>query len=273
MSNIINKFVQKIPATLSDENIKTMLETVLNELEQVYSYLVYVNYDDDNNIRDWQIQYNISQTDEYNTLKSDIIIPDILNTIVSSKEKKVSHIVSYKQPPLELMIELYKPLIKRLAKEESQRWVQLEYDDCYQMCLMTMLKLYRKNYYLHKTLLERSFRNDILLSIKKDRDKPSLLPIEGIIYRDGDNEALTLSDMLPDKNESVEQENEDAFIKAVFDQTKDIVIDLLGERTFEQLMNDYVHRHTTSWSQKTMNRLKTKLKMMGITWKSFDSLR
>ncbi|MBR2385261.1 MAG: hypothetical protein IKA99_06630 [Clostridia bacterium] len=269
--NITNKLVQRISVNHTDEEIKSQLHTVLDELETIYSYLIYAKYKAEKLVC-WQIEYTISQTDKYNTLHSCIVVEEIFAILKESNEKKVSNVIGYKQPSLDIQIQLFEPLINKLALKQIQRWPQIEYEDACQICRMTMLNLYRKGYYLHPTLVERCYNNDILSSIKKDKNKPEIISIDKVVHHDGDNTPLTIGDMLPDTQaeEDAEQKDAEEFIQLVFGQVKEIIIELIGERQFEQLMRDYGNKHTTSWSRKKMQQLKDKFKQMDINWESFN---
>lgn len=269
--NITNKLVQRISVNHTDEEIKSQLHTVLDELETIYSYLIYAKYKAEKLVC-WQIEYTISQTDKYNTLHSCIVVEEIFAVLKESNEKKVSNVIGYKQPSLDIQIELFEPLINKLALKQTQRWPQIEYEDACQICRMTMLNLYRKGYYLHPTLVERCYNNDILSSIRKDKNKPEIISIDKVVHHDGDNTPLTIGDMLPDNQaeEDAEQKDAEEFIQLVFGQVKEIIVELIGERQFEQLMRDYGNKHTTSWSRKKMQQLKDKFKQMGINWESFN---
>lgn len=272
--NITNKLVQRISVNHTDEEIKSQLHTVLDELETIYSYLIYAKYKAEKLVC-WQIEYTISQTDKYNTLHSCIVVEEIFAILKESNEKKVSNVIGYKQPSLDIQIELFEPLINKLALKQVQRWPQIEYEDACQICRMTMLNLYRKGYYLHPTLVERCYNNDILSSIKKDKNKPEIISIDKVVHHDGDNTPLTIGDMLPDTQaeEDADRKDNEEFIQLIFGQVKEIIVELIGERQFEQLMRDYGNKHTTSWSRKKMQQLKDKFKQMGINWESFNRYR
>lgn len=269
--NITNKLVQRISVNHTDEEIKSQLHTVLDELETIYSYLIYAKYKAEKLVC-WQIEYTISQTDKYNTLHSCIVVDEIFAILKESNEKKVSNVIGYKQPSLDIQIQLFEPLINKLALKQIQRWPQIEYEDACQICRMTMLNLYRKGHYLHPTLVERCYNNDILSSIRKDKNKPQIISIDKVVHHDGDNTPLTIGDMLPDTQaeEDAEQKDAEEFVQLVFGQVKEIIVELIGERQFEQLMRDYGNKHTTSWSRKKMQQLKDKFKQMGINWESFN---
>ena len=268
--NITNKLVQRISVTLTDDEIKSQLHTVLDKLETIYSYLIYAKYEDEKLVC-WQIEYTVSQTYEYNTLQSSVIVDEIFAILKESNEKKVSNVIGYKQPSLDIQIQLFEPLINKLALRQCRRWPQLEFEDACQICKMTMLNLYRKGFYLHPTLVERCYNNDILIYIRKDKNKPEIISIDKVIHHDGDNNPLTIGDMLPDTaaEEEAERKDEEDFIKLVFSQVKEIIVELIGERQFDQLMRDYGNKHTTSWSRKKMQQLKTEFNRLGINWKSF----
>ena len=272
--NITNKLVQRISATHTDDEIKSQLHAVLDELETIYSYLIYAKYKEEKLVG-WQIEYTVSQNDKYNTLQSSVIIDEIFAILKESNEKKVSNVIGYKQPCLDIQIQLFEPLINKLALKQCQRWHQLEFDDACQICKMTMLNLYRKGYYLHSTLVERCYNNDILMSIRKDKNKPEIVSIDTVVHQDGDNSPLTIGDMIPDTSAEEEENRKDDedLVKLVFSQVKEIIIELIGERQFEQLMRDYGNKHTTTWSRKKMQQLKDKFKKMGISWESFNKYR
>ena len=256
---VTSKLVQKISVEQSDEEIKNSLHTVLDELKMIYSYLVYAEYKNKVLIR-WKIEYTISQDDRYNTLDAENLVDEIFNILKSSTEKKVSSVIGYKQPSLEIQLEVFEPFINKLAIKQVKKWPCLEYDDAHQICQLTMLNLYRKGYYLHPSLMERCYENDILLFLRKDKYKPEMTSISKVVSNNDDNTPITLGDMLPDikLQEEKERQDEEEFIQIVFSQVKEIIIELIGERQFEQLMRDYANKHTTSWSRKKMQQIKNR---------------
>ena len=162
---VTSKLVQKISVEQSDEEIKNSLHTVLDDLKMIYSYLVYAEYKNEVLIR-WKIEYTISQDDRYNTLDAENLVDEIFNILKSSTEKKVSSVIGYKQPSLEIQLEVFEPFINKLAIKQVKKWPCLEYDDAHQICQLTMLNLYRKGYYLHSSLMELCYENDILLFLR-----------------------------------------------------------------------------------------------------------
>lgn len=265
--NIITKVGQTISVTCTKDEIKQQIASILDGYERIYSYLIYAKYKDKILIG-WLVEYTFSQYDKYNTLQVCDIIDTIVDTLLNNKDT-VKSVIGYKQPSFELMLQLYKPLIHKLAVEQCNRWTELEYEDAVSICQLTMLKLYKKGYYIHKHLLRRSFENEILMSLRHSRSKPEMMSLEQEVSwkKSEEDDALTIASMIPDYEEElrVERAQDKAAFDAVFAEIKDILVDMLGERQFQQLLRDYGNRHTTSWSRRTMKRIKNKFKKVGFT--------
>lgn len=268
--NILYKTVVIIKASLTDEKIKERIRESLNGIDTIYSYLVYAKYKDDTLIG-WRIEYNVSQNDYYNTLSNESVTEEITKSILESRSS-VQSVLSYKQPSIELMIELYRPLMKKLTLEQCSKWQNLEYEDAYSICQLTMVTLYKKGYYVHKNLLRRSFQNAILMELRHERNKPEMYSLEQIIHDDGDADAITLADVIPDEKAEIEkQEKEEREeMLEMFNELKEILADTISERQFQQLLRDYGKKHTSTWSRMRIQKIKEKMNKLGITW---DSLR
>lgn len=272
-NNVMHKIKHPIAATLSDKEISEQIHSVLKELESIYSYLIRAKYKNDK-LDSWLIEYTVAETDEYNTLKYEDIVNPIVDTIVKSRtEKQV--VIGYGQPNLELMTALYTPFVHKLALAQCEKWHQLEYEDAISMCMLTMIKLYRKGYYLHKSLLAKSFNNYILMELRPYKNAPEVISLEQVLYDDGVNDTLSAVDMIPDFEQELklEQKEEHDAIKTIFDDVKYLLIDIMGERQFEQFYRDYANKHTTPWSRKKMQQVKDKFKKMGISLNSFTDYR
>ena len=262
--NIVFEVSQTIPSQLSKENILQQLNIALQEMPKIYSYLVYANYKD-SALVSWTIKYSINETSQYNTLTNTTVIAEIYDTLLRDK-KTTKRIVGYKQPSFDIMLELYTPLIRTLAKRACSEWTTLEYEDAVSICQLTMLKLYRKGYYLHKYLLEKSFKNEILMSLRKTRYAPEMLSLDEIMYDSGDDNQITLIDMLEDTSVTIEQEEREyqEQIHSMFMKMKEFIVDIIGERRFDQLYREYSNKTVSYASAMTMQRIQNKLKKLGI---------
>lgn len=263
--NIITTMSIKI---LNNDDITRKLKEYLNNINKIYSYIIYTMIKDDE-IAAWLIKLNISEEECFNTLEIEKVINDIINIINENINCK-KHIIGYKQPSLEIMLKAFEPFIKKLVTKQIKKWPVIEYDDAYQICLMSILKLYNKNYYLHKSLIIKSYNNDILISLRKDRNKPNIISIDDkIIYND---KSVKIVDIIEDVNYKEEIENSEyiEYIQKVFTDMKDILIDYMGERQFEQLFKEYSEKRTTIWSRHKLSMVKNYLNKIGINKSSFD---
>lgn len=262
--NVVFEVSQTISSQLSKENILQQLNIALREMPKIYSYLVYANYKD-SALVSWTIKYSINETSQYNTLTNTTVIADVYDILLHDK-KTNKRIIGYKQPSIEIMLELYTPLIRTLAKRACSEWTELEYEDAISICQLTMLKLYRKGYYLHKHLLEKSFKNEILMSLRKKRYAPETLSLDDIMYDSGDDTQITLIDMLEDTSITIEQEERDhqEQVHDAFIKMKDLIVDMIGERRFDQLYREYSNKTVSHASAMTMQRIKKELKKLGI---------
>lgn len=271
--NVIFELTQTISTTLSKDEILQELNSGLNSMQNIYSYLVYTNYKQ-GILTSWTIKYAVNEITKYNTLQKASVVAQIYEMICTDKQT-TKRIVGYQQPSFEIMLELYTPLIRRLAKQQCLEWPILEYEDAVSICQLSMLKLYRKGYYLHKSLLEKTFRNDVLLSLRKFKAVTEIVSLDEITHDslDGDKR-LSLIDMLADTQLELEKEEQEKqeHIKYVFDKIKDFIVDMIGERQFEQLYRDYANKHTTSWSRKIMQKIKNEINRLGIDKNTFGGI-
>ena len=93
------------------------------------------------------------------------------------------------------------------------------------------------------------------------------------MYHKSDDDCnVTIADMVPDTkllDEQDDKENEEVMTQ-IITEVKDIIIDLIGPRQYDQLLREYANKQTTPWSRKLMYTIKAKLFDMGITIKSFN---
>ena len=110
------------------------------------------------------------------------------------------------------------------------------------------------------------------MTVAKDRDKPTILSLQHPVESDKEHQkGLTISDCIKDDSYELEKEavDHDEFIKMTFAEIKDILIDLLGPRRFDAFYRDYVNKHTTSFSQITMYRVRAYIASLGISMEDF----
>ena len=264
--NVFMKVNFSVPFFISNEKLRELVEDEMEQFDKIYSYIVHVKKDKFN------VQINLSEKDKYNVLVASDAVGEICEAISSYCDDDTRSIIAYKQPSIEVMVELFDPLVCSLASEQHTMWKDLEYEDLCQICRMTMVKLYNKGYYIHKSLLSRSFNNEILMMLRSDKNKPIIVSIDDKIRSSKTGDERPIEDTLIDTSYDEERETQEReeFIHKVFDEVREVIINIIGVRQFEELMRDYAGKHTNPWSRTMMNRLKKKFNKLGIEWKSFN---
>lgn len=266
--NVLTKFVQTIPADTSFDDIFVELQTMLINVPKLYSYLIKATYKD--SIRqNWIIEYMVSQTDKYNTLNVDDSIEEILCHMRLQYDSTKS-LIGYNQPPIDIIVEVYNPLISKLARNISETWPQIEFDDAYQLCMLTICKLRSKNYYIHKSLLQKATTNTALMSMRYDKKFQGIVHFDDVIHN-GNNDAYTIADTLTDKQIEIDRERQENLevTQLIFKDVKRVLLTFITERQFDELLRDYGNKSTTAWSRKKMQTIKLRLANLGITFETF----
>lgn len=232
------------------------------KLRDIYSYVV---RDDEDSYR---VDISVSDIDEYNTIRPDAMITEIVQGIAN---RDSNLIICFHQPTIDILIDVYEPLINKLAREQAQHWQQLNYEDLCQTCRYCICLLYSKGYYIHKGIIARAFNNEVLGSLRKTRGKRQILSIDAAIGEDEDSEKITIGDIIPD-NTTVEEIN--AAINAVANQQmweciKAEVIKIIGPRQWDQLFREYKNGLTTPATQQRMLYVRDTLKSKGLTLRYF----
>lgn len=233
-------------------------------LKRIHSYIVY--NDGDN----YLVQYNICDKNAFNELRMCDVIDELTKSL--SNNNTTSHVVTYKMSSLSTLCKMYKPMIVKMAKEQCARWKDLEFEDAIQMCNLTLCNLYYKGYYIHRNLLHRAYNNYILMFVKKDRNKPNMKSLDDAYSKSDDDQLLTIKDMIPDVADIQAKQDEDNLVieRKIVNEMRDIIIDYIGPRQYDQLLREYTNKQTTNWSRKLMMDLKAHLFELGISYKSFN---
>lgn len=268
--NKIFYFQQTLNGEADRNIILKELSTVMDEIKYIYSFTVRV--DRQNGVK-YNVRYAISEEVKYNTLYKDDVVNGIIEAIERDKITNGKYIIGYGQPSLDLMVELYDPLVCSLATKQRQRWQMFEYDDLCQICRLTLVTLYNKGYYIHKRLLEKAFDNAVLQELRQSFNDFDVLSIETTMDENEDLEKLSIKDMLRDVDAEIKAQEQDTheINSATFNEVKGIVVDLIGERQFEQLFRDYANGHTTTWSRRKLQTIKTFFELQGLTRQKFNN--
>ena len=265
MSNVLFNAIITVPNDADGDEIKDLLTNGFESHDFLYSYIVRCRSDY------IEVSYMISQTERYNTIDIVEAIVHIVRSIICNIKEGV---ICYRQPPIEMLVEIYEPLVNKLAWKQCRCWKQLEYEDLCQTCYYVIVKLYNDGYYLHKSLIEKSFNHEVLMMVAKDKNKPDTVSLSDTVRSDKDgmkSQKITIADVIADDTDELQKEATEysEFLQMTFDEVKDILIEMLGPRVFDALFRDYAMKHTTGSTRRTMQRVKARFRDLGITMEDF----
>lgn len=262
MYNTLVKASVKIPRDTID--VEQLIVSAFSDIEYIYSYIVYAKYKQ-GKLQYWQVDFMLSQHDKYNCHN----ILDVAKRVAAMTELSVVNetrkILGYEQPGPEILLKVYEPLVKRLAQEEHNRWNYLDFEDLLQMCRLVIMRLYRNGYYIHKSLVKRAFTNEVLLHIRKDKNKPIIVSIEESMYNNSSDNDISILESIIDESSLLEQEEfiEQDELDKLNARQRQLIVDKIGQRQYDQLVREYGNKMTTSWSRKTIQTLKNYLRRIG----------
>lgn len=272
-SNILSNIVAEVTNNDGPVSPASVLTQSLVTTDSVYSYLIYAEYHD-HTLTGWRIEFIVSQNDSYNTISKAQAILDICKLIDESYSREVQrYIIGYEQPPLDILLTTLDPLVHKLARQQQSYW-GLEYEDLCQTCRLVICTLYHKGYYIHKSLINRAFINEVLLSIRKDRYKPKLVSIDEPMAYDKEGKAQMVADTIadPSSEEEFHEQYDEEQRQYVIQQQRELIIELIGQRQYDQLVREYGNKMTTNAGRKRVEKLKHKLADMGISEELFRRL-
>lgn len=188
----------KLDCELDDYTNLNRAYELIENLDYICSYIIKTITN--NNVKLWLVKFTICDNEKHNTINITDLLQDVKNLL---NNKRYDYIISYKQGSLNTILQLHTSLAKKLAKSQCNRWPQLEYEDCYQTCIMVIIKLFRLDKYITNYLINTAFNNEILLSIRHDKNKPDVLPLDAPINEYSNDKELRVIDILEDVEETI----------------------------------------------------------------------
>lgn len=256
---------------MSEEQMRDTLHKMLHRFTYIYSYII---YDKDNMYR---VVALVSQTLPYNTLHIDNVIDNVIDSICNKHDPALQlsqNVIGYEQPPLEILLETYKPLIYKLSLQQYHMWPQVELEDLIQMCNLRICVLYQQGYYIHKNLLSRSFANAVLMFLRPEKYKPQTVSLDEISKGKDDETSVNIAETIEDEhaneemNEVLDEVDGITFEDLVNQECKQIVLEFISPRMYDQWMIEYNTKTVSRQTASQVNALKSKLKMLGISRKN-----
>lgn len=256
---------------MSEEQMRDTLHKMLHRFTYIYSYII---YDKDSAYR---VITLVSQTLPYNTLHVNNVIDNVIDFICNEHDPTLQlsqNVIGYEQPPLEILLETYKPLIYKLSLQQYHMWPQVELEDLIQMCNLRICVLYQQGYYIHKNLLSRSFANAVLMFLRPEKYKPQTVSLDEISKGKDEETAVNIAETIEDEhaneemNEVLDEVDGITFEDLVNQECKQIVLEFISPRTYDQWMIEYNTKTVSRQTASQVNALKSKLKMLGISRKN-----
>lgn len=270
----MNELVNINIALMKDcNNHADILHKTLDKYKFVYSYIMY------DKKTHWQVNILYSKNKIYNTL----LVENVIQRVIESETKQDDHLQlidnvrAYAQPPLEILLVTYRPLIYRLAVQQHQYWPQIELEDLLQMCNLRICVLYQQGYYIHKNLLTRSFVNDVLMFLRPEKRKPKIESLDQLLVSQDAENNISLIEMVEDETaqHDLDEVTNDVdgitLEQEIKNKMLEVIRDFVSPRMYDQLLREYGNKTTTNNTRVMINRLKGQLKELGITVRSITN--
>lgn len=148
-----------------------------------------------------------SKDDGYYDLKINCIVPQsanpytpeqLISTLLSIPEPQNK--IRYVQPPLDEWLIHFQPLLRKLVTSLYPRYEKVVHsrEDMMSILYLTITQLYRKGYYLHNTLIKKSFVNALNMEHRVVKGLTDMQSLDAAIGEDDDGKTITLLDQIVD---------------------------------------------------------------------------
>lgn len=250
MRNIIDSY--KITIAAGQGPFIKQLRDNIAVTDRWYSWSLYKK-DRDN----YTLTYHVSQTARYNIIDVGCAVTNIVTAAATNTASR--GIVGYEQPSLSILVEVMAPLVNSLVNRQASRWRQFSHDDLTQTCYMCLCELYRKGYYIHKALLQRTFTNTLYYKLRKVPRDVTMVSLSAPVHDTDD--IVQVQDCIPDEAELVEEEEREnnAVVAQILAEQRAIIVELIGQRRYDELLREWRSKTVTNKSSATVNRLRKML--------------
>lgn len=265
----------QISITLNTDanSIAKSINDHLSAYSHIYSWVLY------DRTCEYRLDVLMSETTRYNTIPVAMLPSVIYETLRTYKKKEFDSkrkvAIAFRQPPLEILCETYKPLIYSLCIQQHTCWPQIELEDLIQMCNLRICVLYQQGYYIHKNLLNRSFANAVLMFLRPERYKPQILSLDQMSKsKSGNDESVNRVEVIEDEsateriNETIDEIDGCTFEDLVSREMRDVVLEFVSQRTYDQWCFEYGTKTVSLRTASQVNALKDKLIALGINRKN-----
>lgn len=210
----------------------------------------------------------VSDNEKFNTIKRETLesYVHIVQDCIENDEKipewlarhPMKNTLAYEQPGCAILCQFYEPLVHALAHRAHQTLDRFwSINDLLQIAYLSIIKLSRYGYYCTKGLIEKTFFNELFVSLRKLPTHHVVISIEEPTNdSDGDDAVTRLIDTIADPVDEYQKLLDDAEVIAM----RDIVISLIGQRKYDQYLREYRTNTVSGSTAAAINKLKRRFR-------------
>lgn len=165
----------------------------------------------------------------------------LIKSLLSKKEPPSK--VRYVQPPIELWLTLFRPLLLKMVNKAYPRYELLlrDKDELLSILYLTVLKLHRQGYYLHQTIIQKSFINDLNLECRKLKNFGIIDSLDAPVDDNDEDKTITRLDQIADPDSaawaySCYHYTEDDYWEDTFQLLKKRMLEDMSELQFNRIL-------------------------------------
>lgn len=184
---------------------------------------------------------------------------------LSDKKPRIYHNI-----PIELYMEMYKNFMHKECSKMHGKWMQVPYDDIWQMFCEALVKCYNKGLYIcNPRVILRSFYNNVYTHVRKNYNfLVNTDSLDEQISQDNEN-STTILDTLEDINanpkaiEELEEEEREKVekLELVLNTLKELGY---GERTMANIIFEIDKKAQSRDTRRILDKVRERLKRLGI---------
>jgi hypothetical protein len=151
--------------------------------------------------------------------------------------------VRYVQPPIEQWLSAFQPLLMKLVSRVHPRYENVikSRDEVISILYLTVMKLYTKGYYLHQTLIKKSFINELNMECRKYKNMGLTDSLDASISEDDNGEPITLLDQIADPDAtawatSCSTYTDEDYWSDMYERIKTRMLEDMSELQFDRIM-------------------------------------
>lgn len=223
-----------------DETLQDVIAEVCDEgdvdPDEPFVFSAIMRPDDESGCRVMKIN---SLVDRYENVYS---VREVVTDLMTRKVVPTNGIV-YIQPPIEKWFEIFRPLLLQMTAQVRPRYEKLipDQDEVLSILYTTVFSLYDKGYYLHRTLIYKSFVNALNYECRYLKHLQNVESLDRPIDVDEEGKEITLLDQIPDADSSAwakscHEYTEDDYWNDMYERLKSCMLQDMSEFQFKRIL-------------------------------------